>query len=874
MAIFKREISKFSRFLLLLAFILSITLTVGEVQAQEEAFSEIVPIEITGEFAPGQLLVKFKPGVASSTLEDIENSFGVATLKTIPRINVRVMSIPAEKQVAEMIVALRKSPWVEYAEPNYRCYKTVTVPDDTYFPYQWSCNQTSGHDIDAPEGWDITTGSSSIIIAIIDDGIDYNHEEFPSEKLWKIPSTNTTGYDFAGTCSKCLPFEDKGCTPDDDVMHESGSGHGTATAGIAAASANNTKGIAGISWNSVIMPLKVENSCGHIYHDYMADAIIFAVQNGAHIISMSLGGPSSSATLEDACRDAWEHGVVIVVSSGNDNTEIGYPARYPTTIAVGATNEIDNRIYPGNPGNEWAAPQGSNYGPELDVVAPGINIYSTDWSASGEGYDLTNYYPYFGGTSASCPFVAGEAALLLAKDSSLSNQRVRSIIRSSAEDQVGESSEDTPGFDIYYGYGRINLYNALSAPTKPDLTLTSTDINFSDDNPSPGETITISAAIHNNGSVYDEINVTPFASVPTNTGSGYYVDEYLSVAQSFTATTNGYLAAVDIAMWDTGSDSAYAQIEIQTDSGSNTPSGTVISSTENQDWPSSSGWERIKFSSPAKLTSGNKYWIVATCSDAYQNGYAWLFDTGSVYAGGGKSGRDNTAPSPTWETESPTDDCQLKTYIYAYDTVVRFYDGNPGSGGTQIGSDQHLSPAPASGTKSASVQWTASSGSHDIYVVVDPDSSIPESNETNNKAYKSLTTTTAAIEIIAPTDITGWVLAPSSGQPVESTGTLTVNVDPDTESWEVTATDEDGTTNGKMTEWTGSAYGTTQLYTSLAVQGPDATVTLPNSGETSIASGTGDGSGIAITFKQVVLWSDTPNITYRIIVTFTASITL
>jgi hypothetical protein len=158
--------------------------------------------------------------------------------------------------------------------------------------------------------------------------------------------------------------------------------------------------------------------------------------------------------------------------------------------------------------------------------------------------------------------------------------------------------------------------------------------------------------------------------------------------------------------------------------------------------------------------------------------------------------------------------------------------------------------------------------------VVDPDSSIPESSETNNKAFKSLTTSTAAIEITAPADITGWVLTPSGGQPVQRTGTLTVDVTPDSKSWEVTATDEDGVTNGKMTEWTGSAYGSTQLYTSMDVQGPGATVTLPNSGETSIASGTGDGSGITITFKQIVLWSDTPNTTYRIIVTFTASITM
>jgi thermitase len=848
---FRKEVFKFSISLLLLAFVLGISFAVGEAQAQEEAFSEIIPAEITGEYAPGQLLVKFKPGTASSTVEDIEKNLSVSTIKTLPRINVRVMSIPAEKQVAEMIEVLKKSPWVEYAEPNYICYKMVTVPDDTYFPYQWSCNQTSDHDIDAPEGWDITTGNSSIIIAIIDDGIDYNHEEFPSGKLWINPSTNTIGYDFAGTCNKCQPV-DTGCTPDDDVMHESGSGHGTATAGIAAADTDNAKGIAGISWDSVIMPLKVENSCGHIYHDYLVDAIIFAVDNGAHVISMSLGSASSTTALEEACQYAWENGTVIVTSSGNENTQINYPARYPTTIAVGATNEIDNRIYPGNPGEEWAAPQGSNYGPELDVVAPGINIYSTDWSATGEGYDPTSYYPYFGGTSASCPFVAGEAALLLAKDSSLSNERVRSIIRSSAEDQVGESSEDIPGFDIYYGYGRINLYNALSAPTKPDLTLTSSDISFSDDNPSPGETITISATIQNNGSDYSEISTINIGSQP-NGAAPATADSYQLTYYPENANDGDY---------STGWASEYETGWVKIDLTEVKMIGRVywhdtffVSDNQPGDFTIKVSIDDVSYTTIDTVTgyTGNSY--IKILGTPIQARYVKMEMTART------AGNAATLD-------------ELGVYEVYYDTVVGFYDGDPGSGGTQIGSDQHLSHVPASGTKSASVQWTATAGSHDIYVVADPDDLIPESNETNNKAYKPLTSSTATIEITAPAAIPDWVLSPSGGQPGERTGTLTVDVTPDSESWEVTATDEDGVTSGKMTEWTGSAYGTTQLYTSMDVQGPDATVTLPNSGETSIASGTGDGSGITITFKQVVLWSDIPNLTYRIIVTFTASITI
>lgn len=801
----KTTILKFFKILFFSIFALGIILVMEQGVPQEKAFAQIrsTDIKIIGEYAPGELLVKFKPGIPGSKIEEIKKGLGVSVHKRIPRIDVRVMRIPEGKEVAEMIEAFRKFPEVEYAEPNYRCYKTVTIPDDTYFSQQWALSL-----IEAPSGWDITTGSSSIIIAVIDDGIDPDHQEFPSEKLWINSSTGQPGYDFAGTCNVCRELkEDIGCTPDDDVTHESGSGHGTATAGIAAAATDNAEGIAGTSWGPTIMPLKVENSCGHIYHSYMAEAVGFAVDNGAHIISMSLGGPSPSATLENACRDAWENGKVIVVSSGNENTNISYPARFLTNIAVGATNEIDNRIYPGNPGNNWSS-GGSNYGPELDVVAPGINIYATDWSASGEGYDPgADYISYFGGTSASCPFVSGVAALLLSLDPDLPNERVRSIIRNTAEDEVGEPAEDTPGFDIYYGYGRINLYQALLAETRPDLTLTVADISFSNNNPFLGENITIYATIHNDGSVYDEIYINPFASVPQHSGSGFYVDSNFSIAQSFTATVDGYLAAVDLSMLDIGSDSTSVQIEIQTDSGINTPSGTIISSTEIQDWPADQvTWERIEFYNPAKLIAWEKYWIVATCSDSYQNGYLWGFNDGAVYADGGTSIRDNSVPVPSWGPESAIDDCQFKTYIYAHDTVIRFYDGDPDSGGTLIESEQYLSPIGAFGDKTASVGWTAAgSGSHNIWVVADPDDYIPESNEANNNDFESITVMTElsvsvspdhwSLEIVEAGSVTTMTL--SEKIIVENTGTdpatFTIQITDSGGSW-FAATTENGNT--------------------------------------------------------------------------------
>lgn len=401
------------------------------------------------EYAPGEVLVKFKTGTPPEEIEGLFQEFEVSKINKIKKLEIHHLGIPASFTVLEMVEKFKKNPLIKFAEPNYRRYKMV-IPDDPYYSQQWALNQANDHDIDAQQGWDLETGSASVIIAIIDDGIDYNHEEFLSGKLWINPTTNEPGWDFGGTCEVCTPSGSKKCTPDDDVMHESGSGHGTAVAGIAAATTNNAKGIAGTSWGPVIMPLKTEDSCGNIYDSYIAEAIEFAADNGADVISMSLGGPIDSSTIRDACDYAWTtEGKVVLASSGNEGGAIGYPAAYSTTIAVGATTEYDWRA-------GW-----SNFGPELDVVAPGTNIYTPDWSASGEGYDPGSYYSGFGGTSASCPFAAGMAALLISHDPSLTNTQVRDFIRATAEDQIGNPAEDTAGFDNYYGYGRINIDAAL-----------------------------------------------------------------------------------------------------------------------------------------------------------------------------------------------------------------------------------------------------------------------------------------------------------------------------------------------------------------------------------------------------------------------------
>lgn len=818
-----------------------------EVQPQEIKKAPFPPETAGPEYAPDEILVKFKPGVKRSLMAEIHARFGMVKIREIERIGVHRLRIPAGRTVSEMVEEYRRNPNVEYAEPNYVAQKHA-VPNDPYYINQWAFYQANDADIDAQEAWDIEKGSSTIIIAIIDDGIDYNHEEFPSGKLWINPSTGKPGYDYGGT------YKDKGkYVPDDDVMHEPGSGHGTCTAGIASVATNNGLGVAGTCWNATIMPLKVEDGGGVIYHSYMADAITFAADNGAHILSMSLGGPTSS-TLENACGYAWNtKGKVVLASSGNENTSVGYPAAYSTTIAVGATNESDERCTT----VDWGGGQGSNYGPELDVVAPGNNIYAPDWSGAN-GYVSGDYDAGFGGTSASCPMAAGLAALILSQNSSLTNIQVRDLLRSTAEDLVGDPSEDTEGFDNYYGYGRINAYYALlgspppiskivfttpprsapvnsasevmtiqtqdsigspiavpsdttinlistsgtgkfslsaspwsditsltinkgkksasfyykdstvSTPTitvsespdagwtdatqevnitfsQPDLTLSGTaDIEFSNDTPEPLEVITISATIHNNGASYHNQNIdtTPFAQVTDGGTSGYYVDVTQWDGQSFTAISDGWLAKVSIAAWDVNADvtdpERFFQVRIQGDD-SGKPDGNDLSSVESYDFAGSTEWHDFVFSRPARIVSGTKYWIVANSQAPDTNGYAWRFrGVPDAYAGGGANVDDTSDSSVIWGTESSNEDFWFKTYTYTYNTLVQFYDGDPDNGGTQIGSDQNLGPIPSIGTGIASVNWTAVEGSHEIYVHVDRPNYITESDDTNNKAYKTI----------------------------------------------------------------------------------------------------------------------------------------
>ncbi|MHC4675157.1 MAG: S8 family serine peptidase [Planctomycetota bacterium] len=288
---------------------------------------------------------------------------------------------------------------VEYAELNY-IISIDSEPNDPLYPIQWALNNTgqmypeSGDynpppgtmdsDIDAPEAWDVYTGSSAIVVAVIDTGVDYTHRDLQGN-MWTDPD-GYYGYDFING--------------DSDPMDDNG--HGTHCAGTIAAEGNNNLDIAGVCWDARIMALKSFGAGGSAPTSALVSAFYYAVENGADAMSNSWGGGAYSKTMEQAIAYAHSQGVIIVASAGNDNsTAIQYPAYYDHVIAVAATDSNDDKA------------SFSNYGDWVDIAAPGVDILSlrADGTSMGTTYD--DYTTIASGTSMACPHVAGAAALLL-----------------------------------------------------------------------------------------------------------------------------------------------------------------------------------------------------------------------------------------------------------------------------------------------------------------------------------------------------------------------------------------------------------------------------------------------------------------------------
>ena len=541
--------------------------------------------EFNNTYIPGELIVKFKKDL---TIDFSKNEKKILNtgIKSMDLLNKKYSVTYAEKifnsitdypfsnfykftlnENADILVAAEeysKNSYVEYAEPNY-IFHTCNVPNDPLYSIQWPLNNigqdypsvgryntSSGSidsDIDAPEAWDIETGNSDIVIAIVDTGVDYTHPDL-AENMWinKYEDINNNdkfdnwpswmkknglygdidkkdndgngfiddiiGWDF----SHYLNYKEmltKGKNDPMDVF-----GHGTHCAGIVAAVTDNNKGIAGVCWNSKIMAIKV--SKGNSLNLMGAIAgIKYAVDNGANIISMSWGGPGVSTIdkiLKEFLDYAYMNNVTLVAAAGNLPIDIGVwnfiPACYDNVIAVAATNSKD----------ELAS--FSSYGLPVDVAAPGVDILSlraknTDMYGDGKHIADDNYY-LASGTSMACPHVSGVAALILSKKQDLTPMEVKTIICSSA-DKMNSSN--------YAGIGRINAHKALQKVYSVIV-----DINSS------LKVEEITGLVKINGSVIGE----GFQKYVIEYGKGVYPETWIEIYNSTEEKADDLLA-----VWDT-----------------------------------------------------------------------------------------------------------------------------------------------------------------------------------------------------------------------------------------------------------------------------------------------------------------------------------
>ncbi len=369
--------------------------------------------EKSEKFVPGEIIVQMKKGTSKKEEEELFKKSDLKVKEEISQIKTKLVSVPEDKR-GEILEKLSKNSKVEFAENNYLAEGGI-IPDDPKYPSQWHLPKIS-----APIGWDLNTGSEGVVIGVIDSGIDPTHPDI-SSKL--VP-----GYNFLSNN-----------TDTHDVL-----GHGTKVSGTASAISNNSVGVAGVTWKNKIMPLVVLDSTNYASYYNISRAITYAADHGAKVLNISIGGTSSSSTMQSAVDYAWQKGIITVACAHNYSTDTPYyPAALQKVIAVSATTSTDIKA------------SFSNFGSWIDVSAPGSGILTT---TNGGGYGSVS------GTSFSSPITAGALALIFSINPNFTPDQAQNVLFTSADD-LGEA-----GFDTYYGWGRVNIGAAAQLASSGQIT--------------------------------------------------------------------------------------------------------------------------------------------------------------------------------------------------------------------------------------------------------------------------------------------------------------------------------------------------------------------------------------------------------------------
>ena len=356
---------------------------------------------------PGRLLAAPRPGIDANLLEYTLKLHAAVVRKHSTAIAAIVLEVPEESSVAIM-VSLQRTGLFEYVERDQYAHTAAEFPNDPGFASEWHLTK-----IQSPQAWSVTTGSPSVMVAVIDTGVYGTHPDLESNLApgWNFVKSNSDTSDLLG--------------------------HGTAVAGTIAAAGNNGIGVAGVSWQSRMMPLVVVDENDLAAYSNIAEAIQYAADRGVRVMNISVGGSAPSSTLQSAVDYAWSKGALIFASAMNNGaSDPYYPAACNHVMAVSATDSNDHLA------------SFSNYGNWVAISAPGDSILTT---TNGGGY------AYWFGTSFASPLVAGVAALSLSINPSLTNAELLTILETSA-DHVG-----LPGYDPSFGWGRVNAFNAVTA---------------------------------------------------------------------------------------------------------------------------------------------------------------------------------------------------------------------------------------------------------------------------------------------------------------------------------------------------------------------------------------------------------------------------
>jgi len=474
-------------------------LIISNLYAQKLSISKIIWKGAEVEVSKDHIMVGLKPNYNKSDLSQSIISLGFSIDQNPDVLNIARLKVPSNvKSLSEYIDELKQLEIFRFIEPDFVDHISV-IPNDDNYDDQWAYPK-----VDAPSAWNISTGSNSIVIGVLDTGIPIQSGSLSHPDL-NDASKIIIGNDYVGDGN--------------GVMDENG--HGTHVAGIIGAETNNSTGVAGMTWGCLLRIYQVFDKDGDGSHSRFKNAVINAVDNGCKVLNYS-GGGSASSTKEDAVAYAYNNDVILISSAGNDyRGNVVYPAAYSTSynnvVAVSSTTSSDNIA------------DYSNSGPEINVSAPGSSIYSTmpNYPVTmtiEEGYNED--YDYDSGTSMAAPYVTGLAGLIKSFNSSLTPSQIRNTIQISADDK------GTAGFDTLYGHGRINANNAVRNLYVPEVYSTiSSALSIA----TAGQKVIVKEGTHYIGS-----NVT----VPSGVTLEIKPDAIIKTSSNKQITINGTLNAI------------------------------------------------------------------------------------------------------------------------------------------------------------------------------------------------------------------------------------------------------------------------------------------------------------------------------------------